>query len=538
MKNDNAKIFAWFAFVVTTFWLLGQFAISVGDDLGYMFTDSALHKGDGAMITGVWDCFTTQAKHYLSTNGRFLVHVTTHFFTAIAGMKIFAVVNALMFGVLWLLLVKFVARPVDRGAFASLLALFMLWTCIPDAGTIMLSLVAFAVNYMWTAVAYLAFILLLKKSRDSKKEFRRNYLYYIICGLASIVVGSLQESYCLPISASLFLLGIFNLKRINSLSMTMMICFFVGSCVCVFAPGNWSHAAQGGGFTIDSILRKSGVLSAELLVSVISLLLLILVAVIIVQRKYAMRIIRENAFFLIAILVSLMLAMLTFTSSRQLFCPSLFSIIVIGRIIMRCESHKLFRIVSVVVMSVAMGVILIGGYMLRKNTYEIHSKVLGQLGGKSSVIIADATNANYNNENAGVRFLAQEYAPDPLANETLHLLFDGYTKRGLSRIGWKNHKSTNIKNFIPYPLKTIEQKFADYPEPQLIEKTSKYRAKTVALDAKYKSVRISKSIKKAKDYAPFKAEKSKNMLPYEKVEHNGYFYFVIMNTAPDTIVLR
>ena len=154
MKNDNAKIFAWFAFVVTTFWLLGQFAISVGDDLGYMFTDSALPKGDGAMITGVWDCFTTQAQHYLSTNGRFLVHGTTHFFTAIAGMKIFAVVNALMFGVLWLLLVKFVARPVDRGAFASLLALFMLWTCIPDAGTIMLSLVAFAVNYMWTAVAY------------------------------------------------------------------------------------------------------------------------------------------------------------------------------------------------------------------------------------------------------------------------------------------------------------------------------------------------------------------------------------------------
>ena len=39
----------WFVFVVASFWLLGQFSISVGDDLGYMFTDSALHKGDGKL---------------------------------------------------------------------------------------------------------------------------------------------------------------------------------------------------------------------------------------------------------------------------------------------------------------------------------------------------------------------------------------------------------------------------------------------------------------------------------------------------------
>ena len=102
----------WFVFVVASFWLLGQFSISVGDDLGYMFTDSALHKGDGKLITSIWECFTTQTKHYFSTNGRFLVHTTTHFFTAIAGMKVFNVVNAFVFGLLWLLVSKAISPGV------------------------------------------------------------------------------------------------------------------------------------------------------------------------------------------------------------------------------------------------------------------------------------------------------------------------------------------------------------------------------------------------------------------------------------------
>lgn len=539
MKRLNKKTIGWFLFAVVPFLLLGQFSISVGDDLGYMFADSSLHKGDGEMITNLYDCITTQANHYLSTNGRFLVHVATHFFTSIAGMAIFNVVNAIMFGLLMLLFVRFItSQQSKRNWYAYLLALFMLWVCVPAPGTVMLSLVAFAMNYMWTAVAYLAFLLLLKKSSNSNKTFKRDWAYYLMGGVGALVVGSLQESYGLPISAALFFMAVFNLKKIKSLTMTMIISFFVGCAICVFAPGNWCHAAQGGGFTVDSILRKSETLLGELSVSAIALLALLLLIFAVFNRKKTIRLIRENAFFLIAILVSLILAMLTFTSVRQLFCPTIFSLIVIGRIVMSWEQNAIFRSVSAVVMTCSLCVVFVGGYLLRKNTYEIHSKVLEQLGGKSKLIIVDATNANYNNENALIRLLSERYAPDPLANETLHLLFDGYTKCGLSRIGWENHSSKNINNFIPYSAKKISSQFNSQIENSTIRGASYIKVKAVTLDRKYKSVRVDNKMKNASKYKPYISEKGRRLVPYESFIYKNYRYFVLPALAPDTIVLK
>ena len=374
MKRFNKKTIGWFLFAVVTFVLLGQYSISLGDDLGYMFADSALHKGDGDMITNLRDCITTQANHYFSTNGRFLVHTATHYFLAVAGMAKYNVANAIMFGLLFLLTVKFIIpQRQQRGWYVYVLSLFLLLTCVPAPGAVMLSLVAFAVNYMWTAVAYLAFLLMLKKSTTKATTFKQSPGLYIWSCVGAIVVGSLQESYALPMSATLFIMAMFNLKKINSFTWTLIGGFFAGCGICVFAPGNWCHAAQGGGFTFDSIMRKSEALFEAVSVSAIALLALLLLIFTVVNRKKMKQIVAENAFFLIAIVVSLLLAVFTFTSERQLFCPSIFSIIVLGRIIMNWKQPKIFKAVSMTVMIGVLMSIFVGGYILRKNTYEIHS---------------------------------------------------------------------------------------------------------------------------------------------------------------------
>lgn len=539
MTRSKLSIIVWFAFAVITFWLLDRYSISVGDDLGYMFSDSALHKGDGKLIATIGECFTTQAKHYVSTNGRFLVHATTHFFTAIAGLDIFRIANSIMFGLLWLLIVRFIT-PWQRikNMFPLLLSLFMLWVGVPDAGTTMLSLVAFAVNYMWTAVAYLAFILLLKWSATTHRPFRQNVVAYLFCGITAIAIGSLQESYSLPISAALFILSVFNLKKIKPLSLTMIVGFFVGCGIGVFAPGNLRHAAQGGGFSFDSILRKCEALSHEVLLSAIILLILILAILAIINVRQSMRIIHQNAFFLIAIAVSLLFAVFTFTSSRQLFCPSIFSIIVIGRIIMQWAKKVIFRSSATITMGLILLAILVAAYPLRHNSYSIYEKVLRQLGGSKKLIVANAAHSNYNTDCDAVRLLAERYAPDPLENKTLHLLFDGYTKRGLSRMGWENQKSTNIANFIPYPASVIEGHFAPHSVNIPIKNTYRFKALSVALDDRFKSVRLEKTTKDASKYMPFESEKDKSAIAFEKFIYKDYIYFVLPHNAPDTVVLK
>lgn len=536
MKQSNKKTIGWFLFAIVTFWILGQYSISLGDDLGYMFADSALHKGDGPMIENVRDCFTTQANHYVTTNGRFLIHTATHYFTAIKGMKFFNVANAIMFGLLLLIVVRFIVpQRSARSGYVYLLTLFLLWTCVPAPGTVMLSLVAFAINYMWAAVVYLAFLLMLKKSTTIPASEMHRWRYYIFGSIGAIIVGSLQESYTLPISVALFIMAMFNLKKINALSITMIVSFFVGSAICVFAPGNWCHAAQGGGFTIESIMRKSEALLEGVSASAIVLLLILLVVMLLIKRKRAVSIIRDNAFYLIAIVVSLLLAVFTFTSVRQLFCPSIFSIIVLGRVITSWEQNRLFKVISTVVMVCSLIAIFIAGFVLRKNTYEIHSKVVEQLGGKSKVIIADASNANYNSDSKIVRLLAEMYAPDPLANQSLHLLFDGYTKRGLSRMGWDNRKSNNIINAIPYPVKVIAEYLDSLQYTQTIVDPQGFEFKVVAIDDKYKLGRIEKT---QDNYMPFQSSDSKTALPYETYSYRGYRYFILPTTVSDTIYLK
>lgn len=539
MTRSKVSIIAWFAFAIITFWLLDRFSISVGDDLGYMFSDSALHKGDGKLITTIGECLTTQAKHYVSTNGRFLVHATTHFFTAIAGLDVFRIANSIMFGLLWLLIVRFIT-PVQhqKKMFPLLLSLFLLWVGIPDAGTTMLSLVAFAVNYMWTAVAYLAFIMLLKWSATTLRPFKQNVVVYILCCIVAIVIGSLQESYSLPISGALFLMGIFNVKKIKPLSLTMIVGFFVGCGVGVFAPGNLRHAVQGGGFSCDSILRKSEALSHEVLLSAIIFLILILAILAIINARQSMRIIRQNAFFVVVISVSLLFAVFTFTSSRQLFCPSVFSIIVIGRILMQWEKNVIFCSIATITMGLTLLAILVAAYPLRQNSYSIYDKVLRQLGGSKKLIIANAARSNYNVDCDMVKLFAERYAPDPLENKTLHLLFDGYTKRGLSRMGWENQKSTNIANFIPYPASVIENRFVLQPDNLPIKNSSKFKALSVELDDRFKSVRLEKTTKNASKYMPFESEKDKSSISFEKFIYKNYIYFVLPHNAPDTIVLK
>ncbi|MBR5332415.1 MAG: hypothetical protein IKV32_03850 [Muribaculaceae bacterium] len=536
MKQSNKKTIGWFLFAIVTFWILGQYSISLGDDLGYMFADTSLHKGDGPMIENVKDCFTTQANHYITTNGRFLVHTATHYFTAIAGMNKFNIANAIMFGLLLLIVVRFIVpQRSARSGYVYLLTLFLLWTCVPAPGTVMLSLVAFAINYMWTAVVYLTFLLMLKKSTTIHASDMHRWRYYIFGCIGAIIVGSLQESYTLPISVALFIMAMFNLKKINALSITMIVSFFVGSAICVFAPGNWCHAAQGGGFTIESIMRKSEALLEGVSASAIVLLLILLVVLLLIKRKRAVSIIRDNAFYLIAIVVSLLLAVFTFTSVRQLFCPSIFSIIVLGRVITSWEQNRLFKVISTVVMACSLIAIFVAGFVLRKNTYEIHSKVMEQLGEKSKVIIADASNANYNSDSKIVRLLAEMYAPDPLANQSLHLLFDGYTKRGLSRMGWDNRKSNNIINAIPYPVKVIAEYLDSLQYAQTIVDPRGFEFKVVAIDDKYKLGRIEKT---QDNYMPFQSSDSKTALPYETYSYRGYRYFILPTTVSDTIYLK
>lgn len=540
MKKSKIISAAWFLFVVLSFALLAQFSISIGDDLGYMFTDSALHKCDGKIINSLAECFSTQVNHYFSTNGRFLVHCATHFFVSIAGLDLFRFANAFMFGLLWLLILEFLpSKNSDVRWFSHLLVLFMLWVFMPDVGTTMLSLVAFAINYMWSAVAYLAFLRLLKKCNSEGSVFRSDSFKFILFSFLAIVVGSLQESYSIPIGIALFIMLVRYFKRIKTLTLIMIISFLVGCCIGIFAPGNFQHAVQGGGFSIDNIIRKSAFLFEGVLFSPIILMVAMIMLSCLCNFRMTRKFIDENIFFFIAIIASVLFATITYTSPRQLFCPSVFSIIVIGRIVPLLKPSKLCKQVLSVIFSLFLAFIFIMGYVIRKNTFEVYnSQIINKLGGKSTSLFIDSSEAYHNHNNLFIRSFAKRYAPDPLANESLHLLFDGYSKRGLSRLYWDNGKTDNLKNIIPYAPNAIEKIFTNQSDACRRINDKILKSKTFRLDSRYKAVRISKTIDNYFRFKPFASTTDNRVLPYETLDYSGYVYFILPESVADTIILK
>lgn len=538
IKQKGTNTFIWFLFVATTFWLLDRFSISVGDDLGYMFADSALHKGDGLPIENIYQCFATQANHYFTTNGRFLVHVATHFFTAIAGLDIFRIVNSIMFALLWLATIKLSFHNISgTSEFKFVLPLFLLLIFIPDPGTTMFSLVAFAINYLWTAAAIFLFLIVLRHTATHNYRFKTGYHYYAILFVFAIVIGSLHESYSIPISLSLFCCLIFGYEKISSLPLTMILGFFIGAAISVFAPGNFHHAVQGGGFDFDDILRKTNALSSELLFSPITFIGIAVLILIFIKSKPAIRFIKENKFYFLTIISALILAIFTFTSSRQLFCPSVMAIILIAKLIHKAVlKHKSQQILTIA-MSTTIAFIFIFAFYLRRNTYDNFCQITSQLGESHSILFADVSDANYNSPCPIIRLMARAYAPDPFEGENLYLLFDGYTKRGLSRVYWDNRQNNNIQNVIPYPAETVFDKVAPC-DTLTYQSHENIIIPTIDLDNRYKAVYLPNRIINHKRYYPYASIKASHTLPYERFSYGKFTYYILPVSAPDSIVMK
>ncbi len=417
MPRKNKYEFLWLALIIATFFVLNCFSIHTGDDLGYMFADTTHHSGDGVRVTSLAQCFSTQCHHYVTTNGRFLVHVLVMALLNLVPISLYRLLNAFMFGVLWLLTCRLVA-PSKRSFSLYAVAWFLLLVAIPQPGLVLLTLVSYSVNYMWVGVAVVAFLLALQRKVSSK--------WFI---LYAAFVGSLQESFSLPLCAALFLGAI--LKRVP---IPVVCAFIVGTAVEVFAPGNMAHAAQGGGFSLAALSHKLTALGADLCYSIIAPAALAALVWLCLQRKKAILFLNENIILVTAIIAALLLAMLTFTSPRQLTAPTLFTIILLLKLL---PDNKYLATASVVATVAVMTIMGIYKYQI-KSRYD--SLIDCVRSGYTVVFPKGETPCSANNT------FTRAFIPDPLCNRGLVAIGDKYTKQGLSRL--RGEKS--IKTILPY----------------------------------------------------------------------------------------
>lgn len=336
IKMNNVKIprqdLVFFIIVFIAFYLLDRFSPFIADDYSYrFFYDEGI--GKLKVVNSLKDAIVFQAHDYMTHNGRFIVHTLTAYFCGKLGVEWFRVINALIFvlfvyGVLKLIRNESGRRNIDKYLIAFVLFLFM-----PCPGMIWLGSIAMCINYLWTACAITYFMILYKAIAENKKTY--NIGIKILFFFIGLLVGSLQESFSLGISAALFFYYCFNLKKFKNAVPYLVIGFWLGTLIVAFAPGNFVRMGQvnnlEGGFSLIKLFSNFSqvIFNAKLFV-VLCLSLLVLL----IKNKFGfVKFISENILYVLTIVFCIVVSLIIFSGERQITCIELCSCILLIKLL-------------------------------------------------------------------------------------------------------------------------------------------------------------------------------------------------------------
>lgn len=328
-----------YALLLIVFYLLDRFSPFIADDYAYRFFYDE-NIGELSVVNSLMDAIKFQAHDYMTHNGRFIVHTLTAYFCGKLGVEWFRIINSfifvfLVYGVQSLIRSEFGKRSVDKYIIAFILFMFL-----PCPGMILFGSIAMCINYLWTACAITYFIILFK-SVMNKSNIGNSNIVNVAYLLIALLIGSLQESFSLGISAALFFYYCFNLKKLSGAVLWMVIGFWLGTLIVTFAPGNFVRLGQvnnvEGGFSISKVISHFSevIFNAKLFVILCFLILVLFIK----NRVEFVKFITDNVLYFLTILFCVLVSLVIFSGERQVTCIELFSLILIIKLLFKYCSN-------------------------------------------------------------------------------------------------------------------------------------------------------------------------------------------------------
>ena len=323
--------YLFFAICGIVYYLLVRQYIPCVEDLIYRFSKIPGHTP----ISTISDAIQSQVFDYMHTNGRFLVHTFVQLFCSIWVAVPFYIISALFFAVLVMGMTWWVRHR--YGAFYAdkyLLVAGLLFT-IPIIGMTFLGHISFVVNYGWSAAIYVTFLCIYFYLRDEHPVLSA-WQSVLLCLLA-FVAGTWQESFSIGIAGALFFYHIVHLKETRGTLLYFLLCFALGVCVGIFAPGNFErlalvneHSATTEAFSLATWLGNK-LYNIKMLVKhcpAISVFCILLILIPVLQRKRTWQFVKDNYFLIVPNLIMFVFGcFVAFSGEHQFVIIGLFSTI-------------------------------------------------------------------------------------------------------------------------------------------------------------------------------------------------------------------
>ena len=359
-KTVRIGIGAFLLIIGSLFYLMNMYTPICGDDYLYSFyltPVAAKSFFEGASIgfeqkiSSFTDVIFSQYNHYFYVNGRTIPHILEQSFAGLWGENCFNLINVFAF-LLLNMLVIWISGKRNLTKFGYwVAAVFFIWFLLPCPVDLFL-LMSGALNYTWSAVLCLAFLLVYTKVRQME---RVNWGVAFLLFLLGVISGWTHESLVIGISGALFIIYCvqYNKRKPKSPEVALVAGFWLGTLLLCLSPAARGRAS----FDHPSIWETFLLIIGEL--RAFYVLLFLLVYTFFREKRnnnnHTLRkFFYDNQLYFYVILIELVFSLVIgFRNVRQLFGIELFSVVILIKLISEQTSFNAVwcRSVSIVAAS-------------------------------------------------------------------------------------------------------------------------------------------------------------------------------------------
>lgn len=339
-KTVRIGIGAFLLIIGSLFYLMNMYTPICGDDYLYSFyltPVAAKSFFEGASIgfeqkiSSFTDVIFSQYNHYFYVNGRTIPHILEQSFAGLWGENCFNLINVFAF-LLLNMLVIWISGKRNLTKFGYwVAAVFFIWFLLPCPVDLFL-LMSGALNYTWSAVLCLAFLLVYTKVRQME---RVNWGVAFLLFLLGVISGWTHESLVIGISGALFIIYCvqYNKRKPKSPEIALVAGFWLGTLLLCLSPAARGRAS----FDHPSIWETFLLIIGEL--RAFYVLLFLLVYTFFREKRnnnnHTLRkFFYDNQLYFYVILIELVFSLVIgFRNVRQLFGIELFSVVILIKLI-------------------------------------------------------------------------------------------------------------------------------------------------------------------------------------------------------------
>ena len=377
-QGDGYKLFLLLVGLAMT-WICLLDAPTLSDDMVYRFMFQEDMSGAIRPISSIGDLIHSQCAHYVTVNGRFLVHLVAQIIIVAVPSWIWQSLNGLLFVLVIVLSVRWISKSTHQMFFGAMMCLLLIVVIKDVRTTLFWGLGAF--NYLWVLVVTLALMLYLNHLNGQQLSWR-----HVLLSPIAWVVGFSHEGLSLPISAAILVYLWEHRKTLkHDARLPYMLFYMLGTLCILLSPALWERAS--GDMTLMNRLI-SGAINIFFNIRIGWLLLLALIVAWYRNRNLVKEEFCNHRYVYVSLMVSLFIVILCGTNLDRVpfffdFIALLLLLSLLSKGISLIWHRRLIIFACVVLILLYVPIVL-----ARKNNYHVWQQIEQQMSVPDKQLIA------------------------------------------------------------------------------------------------------------------------------------------------------